>query len=187
MIAYRIRVGRDTPVSGRFDWAALDSAGSVREHGSSELLPDTVAGSSCEIVLASDTVLLDEIEVPAAQQRRVSGALRFLIEDRVIPEPERLHVVAASTAGRDRLFTAAVDHQWLQSLLTRLQRAGLAPRSAVPECLLAPFTPGAWTVVWNGSESFARTGELAGFALDAMQDGTPPAALRLALENARPE
>jgi len=184
MTACRIRVGRETPVTGAFEWATLDGGGAVLRTGVSNLRQPSVGGE-CEVVVASDLVLLERVAAPAAQQRRVSSALRFLAEESAIPDPERLHVAAESAPARDTLCVAIVDQQWLAQTLSGLERAGLVARAAHPECLTAELLPHAWTVVCNGNDSFARTGEAEGFALEGTDRMNVPHSLRIALEGAR--
>lgn len=178
-----IRASRSSPATGTFDWALLDDSGVVRESGTSNLSPPPYAGP-CYLVLASDLVLLDRVAAPAAQQRSLSTALRFLAEESAIPEPEQLHVVAAAAAAENSLCLAVIDRQWLERMLARLARTGLAAVSASPECLLPELLPRTWTIVCNGDESFARTGPADAFVLDRTTAGEPPVALRLALEQA---
>ena len=184
MIGCSIRVGRDSPANGSFDWAILDASGSVRETGTSSLGPPPYAGP-CRLVVASELVLLDRVAAPAAQQRGLSAALRYLAEDSAIPDPEQLHVVAAPAPAENSLCLAVIDRHWLERMLESLARTGLTAVSACPECLLPELLPRAWTVVWNGGDSFARTGPAEGFALDSTKAGDPPVALRLALDEAR--
>lgn len=186
MSVCRIRLGRDFPATGRFDWAMLDERGAVLESTSSELAMPA-RGRRCEAVLAAEMVLVERVCVPAAQQRRLQGAraLRFLAEDSLVPDPARVHVAAEPARQKDLLYVAIVDREWLAQALGRLDRAGLLPTGAYPECLLPPLEPHAWVVVCNGAESFARTGEREGFALDSAAEGEPPVALQLAVDAAR--
>jgi general secretion pathway protein L len=183
--AYRIRVGRETLSSGAFEWASLDRRGNVLETGSASLETNTLRGA-CEVVVAAELVLLEKLAVPAAQQRRVAGSLRFLAEDAALTEPERLHVAAEASPGKDVVGVGIVEREWLKEVLERLERAGLVPRSALPESLLPALEPGAWCVVCNGSESFVRTGRIEGFALDSPRGGEAPVALQLAVEKGAP-
>ena len=185
MMTCRIRLGRDSPSSGAFDWAIVDNNGMVLDSGEAPLRQPPAG--VCELLIASDLVLLDRIPAPAAQQRRIPSALRFLVEESAIPDPERLHVAAAPTSAKDTLSVAIIDRQWMEQVLARLERSGLIARSACPECLLPEFLPKAWTLVWNGDNSFARTGGVAGFALDSTENGELPVSLRLALDEARSE
>ncbi len=184
MSVCRVRLGRDFPATGRFDWALLDERGAVLESASSELaMPPR--GRRCEAVLAAELVLLERVSVPAAQQRRLQKALRFLAEDSLVPDPARVHAVAEPARQKDLLHVAVVDRDWLAQALARLDRLGLVPAAAYPECLLPPLAPRTWVVVCNGTESFARTGEREGFALDSVAEGAPPVALQLSVDAAR--
>jgi general secretion pathway protein L len=184
MTTCRVRLERDSPATGSFEWVILDARGSAIERGASLLQPPPTGGA-CELVIASELVLLETIPAPAAQQRRISAALRFLVEDSAIPEPEQLHVAAGITPAKDVLSVAIVDRQWMKGALALLERSRLVVRSAYPECLLPERLPRTWTVVWNGEQSFVRTGESEGLALDANDEGGPPISLRLALDRAR--
>jgi type II secretion system protein L len=184
MTACRVRVTRDTLETGAFEWVTFGENGAALASGASNLRQPSVTGE-CELVLASELVLLERVACPAAQQRQLSAALRFLVEESAISDPERLHVAAAAGPGKDMLSVAIVDRPWLEQLLSRLERAGLSARSAYPECLLPALEPHAWTVVCNGASGFARTAEIEGFALDDAPAGEPPIALRLALERVR--
>jgi len=179
-----VRVTRDTPVSGAFEWATLGQGGQVLAAGSGNLDQSPVKGA-CEVVLASDLVTLDTVAAPPSQQRRLGSALRFLAEELALPDPEQLHVTAAPGPTKNSLCLAIVDRQWLQALLARLEGAGLSASSAYPESLLPALTPHTWTVVSHGGEAFVRMGESEAIALDTAEANAAPAALQLALEQAR--
>jgi general secretion pathway protein L len=185
MIRYRIRAGRDSATTGIFAWAELNAAGTVLQGGVSDVAPLPGPGA-CELVLASDVVLLQQLSVPAAQRRRLAGNLRYLVEDLVLSDPERLHVVEAALSPRDALCVGIVDREWLQAVLARLAALGLRPLRALAETLLPGPEPGTWTVVWNGKDGFVRTGAVAGFPLDSTEDGSAPMALQLALRKSPP-
>jgi len=179
-----IRASRASAATGEYDWASVDDNGKVLDSDGALLRPPP-ARSRCELILASELVLLEEISVSAAQQRRLAASLRFLVEESTIADPERLHVAAAPATAKNLLNVGIVDRQWMGQMLARLERQGLSVRAAYPESLLPGLPARGWTVVWNGDQSFARTGECHGFALDIAAEGEVPVALRLALEEAR--
>jgi general secretion pathway protein L len=184
MTLCRIRVTRDTPETGAFEWVTLGAQGAVLASGAGNLDHSPVSGA-CELVLAADLVTIETVAAPASQQKRLGTALRYLAEDIALPEPERLHVAAAPGPDRNSMCLALVDRRWLQSLLARMRQAKLSVQSAYPECLLPALMPRTWTVVWNGSEGFARTAQSEAFALDLAGPGEVPMALRLALGRVR--
>lgn len=186
MTTCRIRVTRETPASGAFEWVTLGKSGETLASGTGDLAQAPVKGP-CEVVLASDLVTLARVAAPASQRKRLGSALRFLAEELALPDPEQLHVAATPGPVRDSLCLAIVDRQWLQALLAKLSGAGLIADSAYPESLLPALEPRAWTVVWRGGEGFARTGENEAVALDFAEAHAAPAALQLALEQARSE
>ena len=183
MTTCRIRVTRDTPVSGAFEWVTLGEQGELLASGSANLAQPPVTGP-CEVVLASDLVSLERVAVPPSQQRRLGSALRYLVEELALPDPERLHVAAAPAPERGALCLGIVDRQWLRSLLEKLAGAKLSATAAYPETLLPTLLPHTWTVVWLGGEGFVRTSENEAVALDATQRDGAPRNLRLALEQA---
>jgi len=184
MSVCRVRLGRDFPATGRFDWALLDERGVVLESASSELAMPPRA-RRCEALVAAELVLLERVSVPAAQQRRLRGALRFVAEDSLLPDPGRVHVAAEPAREKDLLDVAIVDREWFAQALARLDRVGLRPDAAYPECLLPELEPRAWVVVCNGADSFARTGEREGFALDSAANDEPPVGLQLCVDSVR--
>lgn len=184
MSTCRIRVTRDTPASGAFEWVTLGRQGEVLASGAGNLAQPPVAGA-CEVVLASDLVSLERVAAPPSQQKRLGSALRYLAEELALPDPERLHVAAAPGPDRNSLCLGIVDRQWLGALLERLGRAKLAASAAYPESLLPAIMPHTWTVVWKGGEGFVRTGENEAVALDVPEPDGAPTNLRLALEQAR--
>ncbi len=171
MTPCRIRAGRGAAATGTFEWSGPTQP---REAG------------PCELVLASDVVALQRLDVPPAQRRRLSGALHFLVEDLVLSDPERLHVVEAAGSPKDAFCVGIVERAWLQAVLGRLAGLGFKPERVLVETLLPELAPGAWTVVWNGPANFVRTGAAEGFALDLPEADAVPVALRLAAEKSPP-
>jgi general secretion pathway protein L len=75
---------------------------------------------------------------PGSQAPRLQGVLRGLLEDRLLEEPEQLHLVlepnAQTVAKEGGTALVAVCHkQWLREVLAPLQAAGLTVQRLVPE------------------------------------------------------
>jgi general secretion pathway protein L len=75
---------------------------------------------------------------PGSQGPRLQGVLRGLLEDRLLEDPEQLHLVlepnAQNVAKEGGTALVAVCHkQWLREVLAPLQAAGLTVQRLVPE------------------------------------------------------
>jgi general secretion pathway protein L len=75
---------------------------------------------------------------PGSQGPRLQGVLRGLLEDRLLEEPEQLHLVlepnAQAVAKEGGSAMVSVCHkQWLREVLAPLQAAGLTVQRLVPE------------------------------------------------------
>jgi general secretion pathway protein L len=111
--------------------------------------------------------------------------LAYAIEDRLVAEPDAVHVAAGPTLGDGQTALAVVDKAWLARVLARLDGAGLRPRSAWPETLLPALPAEGWVMVWGGRGGFLRSGEHAGMSLDGGTSTQPPTALVLSVAEAR--
>ena len=165
--------------------ARVDGRAWAREAGASALaIPPR--GRSCEAASGAELVLLGRVSVPAAQQRRLQTALRFLAEDSLVPDPARVHVAAAASPQKDVLHVGIVDRDQLAQALGRLGRSGITPVAADPGTLRPPLEPRAWGVGCNSGGTFLPTRELEWGALASAAGGQSPVGLRLKLRNSVP-
>jgi general secretion pathway protein L len=82
------------------------------------------------------------VELPAGlhkQAQRVQAALQGLLEDRLLDDPEQVHLALQTDwANTPRPWVAACDRAWLSAHLQALEQAGLPVHRIVPE--LSPGT-----------------------------------------------
>ncbi|MGH8761485.1 MAG: type II secretion system protein GspL, partial [Burkholderiales bacterium] len=74
------------------------------------------------------------------------------------------------------------DKEGLQRWRHALGAAGIHAYEVHCETLLLPWRTGEWSLAWNSSEGFVRTGEFEGAATDCGDRQAPPLSLRLMLE-----
>lgn len=175
MSELRLYARRDSLQDGNgCAWVLLDSAGRVERSGAN--LDDLPPARHCRLVLASDMVLLLEADLPDLPARRLAAMLPAVAEAASLDDAEQLHVTMLGTGAVSRL--AAIRKDALVRLLGPLRARGLHPDRALPECLLLPWQDGEWTLLLHEDGVVARFGAHDGAALD---QGDPPAGLRLAL------
>ena len=163
-----------------FHWHTRDEQGKPLHSGQSAL--DAMPLSErCQLVLPASRVLLSSVRPPTQNRKKFMQALPFAVEDRIMADPESIHVAAGETQASGDVPVAIVDRAWLRQVLDRMQHNGLLPIRAESEILLAPWQEGAWSLVWRGTDGFLRQGPFSGIALDGGDATQPPGILQLVL------
>ena len=134
-----------------------------------------------ELVLPAAEVLLTRTQLPRGGRRKSGALLGFAVEDETLGDPETNQTTWLGTAG-DADVLAVFDRKGLKRWLDALHAHGLGACEVHCETLLLPWQVGTWSLAWNGSEGFVRTGELEGAATDCGDRSMPPLSLRLALD-----
>ena len=135
----------------------LDKNRRVQHRGTSTVtaLPKN---SDCELVLAPSDVVLLEVRLPRLRGAKLAKALPALVEDKVLSDVEKIHVVATSPAPDGTAFAAVVDRVLLRRTLDLFERLKRRIRSVVPAPFALPFQPGQWRVRIVDGAGAARTG-----------------------------
>lgn len=165
------------------DWTLFDDTGRNLNSARTRI-EDIPKADHVELIIPAATVLLTEVSVPPGNRQKLHQLLPYAVEEKVMADPETLHVIGGPRYADGKVPVAIVDRAWLQAALDRLNSHDIQPRAAVAETLLPPLQPDAWTAVWRGGSGFARTGAYGGFAFDGGTTDEPPLALKLALTEA---
>ena len=164
-------------------WALCDEQGALLQSGVSAIaaLPK---GHECIAIVAADRVLNIAVTLPPGGRRRWQAVLPFVAEEFTLTDPEDNHVVPGLALADGRRMLAVIDKSWLTRILDAARNANLSLRRMLAESLLPPLAADSWTLVWDGSSGFVKTGAASGMALDAGDGSTSPLALRLSLDAA---
>lgn len=175
----------DADPAAPLPWCRLGGARGELTDAGSAALAELPCADTCELVIPAELVLLTRARLPRGRKQKMRQLLPFAIEDRLVAEPDTVHVAAGPTLADGQTALAAIDKAWLARGLARLNAAGLRPRSAWPETLLAALPADGWAMVWDGRGGFLRSGTHAGMSLDGGSSAQPPAALMLSVAEAR--
>jgi general secretion pathway protein L len=162
------------------EWALIDQRQVARGKGTLAQLPRGT--DRVQLVIPAAQVLIAHATLPPGARRRDARLLAFAVEEATASEPDANQV---SWLGADAL--AVLDKQGLRRWRDALEAAGLRAYEVHSEILLLPRAQGEWSLAWDGREGFVRSGEFEGAATDGGDQAMPPLALRLMLEQARPE
>jgi len=137
-----------------------------------------------QLVLPAAEVLITRAHLPQAAKRRAGSVLAFAVEEETLGDPDANQVSWLGSAA-DADVLAVVDRQGLKAWHDALEAAGIGEYEVHCESLMLPWTAGEWSLAWNGSEGFVRTGEFEGAATDCGDRESPPLSLRLMLDEAK--
>jgi general secretion pathway protein L len=167
----------------RCRWA-LVTGGAEAVSGEGRLTELPRRAERIQLVVPAAQVLITRAHVPQKARRNSGSALAFAVEERTAGEPDGNQVSWLGTVdGHDAL--AVVDKTGLMHWREALGAVGIHEYEVHCETLLLPLKTGEWSMAWNGSEGFVRTGEFEGAATDCGEHAAPPLSLRLMLEEAR--
>lgn len=164
-------------------WVLCDDRGALLQSGIAPLatLPK---GHECVAIVAADRVMSIAVTLPPGGRRRWQTVLPYVAEEYTLADPEENHVVPGLATSDGRRMIAVMDKSWLTRIVDAAQNAKLSLRRMVAETFLPALASDCWTLVWDGSSGFVKTGAVSGTALDIGDAHTPPLALRLSLDTA---
>jgi len=164
-------------------WALCDDNGMPVQSGIATVatLPK---GHDCVAIVAADCVLSIPVSLPTGGRRRWQSVLPYVAEEFTVADPEDSHVVPGPVLDDGRRMVLVVDKSFLKRIVDAAHAAKLSLRRMIAETLLPELTHDSWTMVWNGSSGFVKTGTASGAALDIGDEHTPPLALGLTLQTA---
>ena len=164
-------------------WALCDDQGALLQSGISTITT-MPKGHECIAIVAADRVLNIAVTLPAGARRRWQAVLPYVAEEFTLAEPDENHVVPGLILPDGRRMLAVMDKTWLSRIVDAARNAKLSLRRMVAETFLPALSTDNWTLVWDGSSGFVKTGSMEGTAIDIGDAATPPLALLLALDAA---
>jgi general secretion pathway protein L len=121
---------------------------------------------------ATDTVLTTA-RLPTRARRKILQALPYLLEDRLLGDPETLHFAYRHEADGS-LSVAVTARERLDAWLQAFSQAGIRPVSLCPVTLLVPWVLDCWSLSFSGNEMLVRTGAVSGFICSQSLEQPPP-------------
>jgi general secretion pathway protein L len=164
----------------RCQWALVDS-GREPVVGEGRLADLPRRAARVQLVLPAAQVLITRARVPQGARRRAGSVLAFAVEEKTAGEPDANQVSWLGSVNEEDALAVA-DKVGLERWRQALDAVGIRGYEVHCETLLLPRVPGEWSLAWNGSDGFVRTGEFEGAATDCGDAQAPPLSLQLMLE-----
>ncbi len=116
-------------------------------------------------LLASNDVLLTQVDIPAGAERQFDTMLPYLVEDEVAQDVDSLHFsVLSKQSGRAQI--CAVERGWVQTVLQRFSAQGMPIKRLLPDVLALPVSEHS-SAAALGSQWLIRHSQSEGVVVDA--------------------
>jgi general secretion pathway protein L len=110
---------------------------------------------------AADTVLTSAT-LPTRSRRKITQALPFALEDRLLGDPETLHFAYRNETDGS-LSVAVTGQERLRHWADSLAQVDIKPDVLCPATLLVPWALDCWSLLFSADEILVRTGGASGF------------------------
>jgi general secretion pathway protein L len=162
-------------------WRWCDDSGQQGSTGDGRALP---AAREVRVMVPATLALHTVIDLP--RRGRWLEGLPYALEDRLLGDPESLHVAAGAALRDGRTPVVAIDREWLQAILLRAAALGVRPQGAYSEAVLAEVGEDEWLVLEAADGSLLLQPDGAVVPLDQTGDGSPPQLLAALLARTVP-
>ncbi len=105
---------------------------------------------------------------------RWQDTLAYALEDRLLDDPDSLHVAAGPARADGRTPVVAIDRNWLTAALDRARALGVAPQSAYSAADVETGSDGEWLVLADTEGSVLIDEQGLPVALDLPPEGEAP-------------
>lgn len=149
----------------RVAWLLDGEAAQVREGTLAEAAADA-AGRQVIILVPGADVMLVSAAVPTRNRSRMAAAVPYLLEEQLADDVDVSHFALGERDDQGRVAVAVVSQARMNGWLARLAGAGLHADKLIPENLLLPYQPEAWTLLIERDCVNLRGAPQGGMALD---------------------
>jgi len=182
LLTYLQRTGDDY-----LRWCVCDDKGAVigkADHGTFEQAAKAAERRRVVLVVAGTELLMEEADVPGANQAKAHRAIPYMLEEQLAQDVEASHFAFGNRQANGRIPVAVVSKQsfaWIRDLA---EAAKLNIQEIIPETLALPLFTDRWTVMTNDGHASVRLSSSKGFSCDTEM---LPMLLGNAIEGASPE
>ncbi|MDG3086860.1 type II secretion system protein GspL [Vibrio hannami] len=142
------------------------ASGELSDREQLEELTDYAQQRTTILLLDSSDLILSDVDVPAGAAKQLDKMLPYIMEEDIAQNVESLHFhILKKTASI--AYVAAVERDYLQGTLDRLNKLGIEVKKVLPDVLALPYSEDAISAAQLGDQWLFRKGEYQGLALES--------------------
>jgi general secretion pathway protein L len=158
-----IRLGTTDQVS----WLSESEPTVVREGMLAEVAA-AVDGKQVTVMVPGTDVILTKVAVPTRNRSRMAAAVPYLLEEQLAADVDESHFALGNKDAEGQVAVAVVSQACMDDWLRRLSEVGVQADQIIPEILLLPYTPDAWTLLIEHDSTNLRNEFQGGVGMDSI-------------------
>lgn len=136
------------------------------QRGTAATLAAVVGQRRVVLAVPGECLTLTRAQAPRRNRTAWRQALPYALEDHLAEPVEALHFAVGATDADGGTPVAVIRDELLVRWLETLRARNLAPVAVIPDALLPPLEPDAWTLLADGGRVLVRQGPARGFACE---------------------
>jgi general secretion pathway protein L len=177
LIHYNIENSKQT------SWALCNDEGELTSRissGSLEELTELAQGHQSIVLLNSQCLHINELQLPTQNMQKMLKAVPFAIEEFIADDIEKLHFVIAKQKSSNTTSVVGINRSTLQKIIDNFQAADIFIDKIIPDALCLAANDQQWAVLNYQNHSYLQTSQLNGMMIP---DDALPYALKSKLDD----
>jgi type II secretion system protein L len=155
----------ESPEAESADYALLEGKQSRAEFapGGWGQLKDLSKTRRIILLVPTEDALLSEVDIPVRNQKQLSQAIPYAMEDALVEDIEDLHFVFHREQNTQPVNVAVIQKQRLNNWILALKDKGISPHIVLPDVFSLPVEKNTWNMSCNNMRALIRQSKLSGF------------------------
>lgn len=159
-------------------WSLCNDAGELTSKittGSLESLTEIAANHRCVVLLHSQCLHINHLQLPTQNKQKMLKAVPYAIEEFIADDIEDFHFVIARNKQDDTTAVVGVKKATLSAVIANFENASIALDKVLPDalCLTADEAGTQWACLYHEQQCYLQTGMFDGLLLpDELLDYT---------------
>lgn len=169
--------------SAQTSWALCNDEGELTSRissGSLEDLTELARDHQSIVLLNSQCLHINELQLPTQNMQKMLKAVPFAIEEFIADDIEKLHFVVAKQKSSNTTSVVGINRSTLQKIIDNFQAADIFIDKIIPDALCLAANDQQWAALNYQNHSYLQTSQLNGMMIP---DDALPYALKSKLDD----
>ncbi len=151
-------------------WSLCNDAGELTGRittGSLDELSELAANHSTVVLLNSQCLHINQLQLPTQNMQKMLKAIPYVIEEFIAEDIENFHFVISKNKHSDKISVVGIDKTTLQNIIQTFQQANIVIEKIIPDvlCMAGDASNKQWVCLNYQENAYLQTDRLNGMML----------------------